>query len=208
MGPANCGSGARRRNEMRAVRFLFSWSRKVQLVIAACVVLALSLGCRRADDTRVIPPAAAHESYLRAGGSDPPAGKLSNPLTANARVVKDGEKLFSTMNCEGCHGGGALGWVGPSLVDGRWRYGGADDECITRSSTVALGECRHTAASCHPTQSGGSLRISALSRFRQTFRLSPGSRVSLRGPRQRERKHPATSEWRHRRFRNLRAFRL
>jgi cytochrome c oxidase cbb3-type subunit 3 len=128
MGPANCGSGARRRNEMRAVRFLFSWSRKVQLVIAACVVLALSLGSRRADDTRVIPPAAAHESYLRAGGSDPPAGKLSNPLTANARVVQDGEKLFSTMNCEGCHGGGALGWVGPSLVDGRWRYGGADDE--------------------------------------------------------------------------------
>jgi len=32
------------------------------------------------------------------------------------------------MNCDGCHGGGALGWVGPSLVDGRWRYGGADEE--------------------------------------------------------------------------------
>src|SRR3989449_8312097 len=29
-------------------------------------------------------------------------------------------------NCDGCHGGGAVGWVGPSLVDGRWRYGGAD----------------------------------------------------------------------------------
>ena len=32
------------------------------------------------------------------------------------------------MSCDGCHGGGALGWVGPSLVDGRWRYGGADEE--------------------------------------------------------------------------------
>jgi mono/diheme cytochrome c family protein len=32
------------------------------------------------------------------------------------------------MNCDGCHGAGALGWVGPSLVDGRWRYGGADGE--------------------------------------------------------------------------------
>jgi mono/diheme cytochrome c family protein len=30
------------------------------------------------------------------------------------------------MNCDGCHGGGARGWVGPSLVDGRWRYGGED----------------------------------------------------------------------------------
>jgi cytochrome c len=32
------------------------------------------------------------------------------------------------MNCNGCHGGGALGMSGPSLVDGRWRYGGAEDE--------------------------------------------------------------------------------
>ena len=61
-------------------------------------------------------------------GSEPPAGKLDNPLAHNAQAVKDGEKLFGTMNCDGCHGGGALGWVGPSLVDGRWRYGGADGE--------------------------------------------------------------------------------
>jgi cytochrome c len=32
------------------------------------------------------------------------------------------------MNCDGCHGGGATGWEGPSLVDGRWRYGGSDEE--------------------------------------------------------------------------------
>src|SRR5207247_4220167 len=24
------------------------------------------------------------------------------------------------------HGGGGAGWVGPSLADGRWRYGGTD----------------------------------------------------------------------------------
>jgi len=35
------------------------------------------------------------------------------------------------MNCDGCHGGGAPGWVGPSLIDGRWRYGGADEELFT-----------------------------------------------------------------------------
>jgi mono/diheme cytochrome c family protein len=34
--------------------------------------------------------------------------------------------LFTSMNCDGCHGGGAVGAVGPSLTDGRWRYGGAD----------------------------------------------------------------------------------
>ena len=42
-----------------------------------------------------------------------------------------GANLFSSMNCDGCHGGGAVGWVGPSLVDGRWRYGGADEEIFT-----------------------------------------------------------------------------
>src|SRR5262249_56071786 len=41
---------------------------------------------------------------------------------------KAGQGLFGWMNCDGCHGGGALGWEGPSLVDGRWRYGGADEE--------------------------------------------------------------------------------
>lgn len=112
---------------MRAVNNLFSRSLKVQLVIAAGgVVLASLLGCRRTDHP--MPPTVAYESNLRAGESDAAAGKLINPLTPKAQVVKDGEKLFSMMNCDGCHGGGALGWVGPSLVDGRWRYGGADGE--------------------------------------------------------------------------------
>jgi cytochrome c oxidase cbb3-type subunit 3 len=35
------------------------------------------------------------------------------------------------MNCDGCHGGDAGGWVGPSLVDGRWRYGGTDEEVFS-----------------------------------------------------------------------------
>ena len=32
------------------------------------------------------------------------------------------------MNCNGCHGEDAAGWVAPSLSDGRWRYGGSDAE--------------------------------------------------------------------------------
>ena len=35
------------------------------------------------------------------------------------------------MNCDGCHGGGGSGWVGPSLADGRWRYGGRDEEVFS-----------------------------------------------------------------------------
>ena len=39
--------------------------------------------------------------------------------------------LFKSMNCDGCHGGEASGWVGPNLGDGRWRYGGADAEVFS-----------------------------------------------------------------------------
>ena len=35
------------------------------------------------------------------------------------------------MNCDGCHGGGGAGWIAPSLADGRWRYGGADQEIFS-----------------------------------------------------------------------------
>lgn len=99
-----------------------------RLVLASAAIFVSLLGCQRADHARRIPQALANESYVRAGGVDPPSGKLRNPLARDPRVMKDGEKLFSAMNCDGCHGAGGLGWVGPSLVDGRWRYGGADAE--------------------------------------------------------------------------------
>lgn len=55
-----------------------------------------------------------------------------NPLAGNPEAVSAGGALFARMNCDGCHGIGAPGWVGPSLVDGRWRYGG-DDAALFQS---------------------------------------------------------------------------
>jgi cytochrome c oxidase cbb3-type subunit 3 len=52
----------------------------------------------------------------------------TNPLVGDTAAAKAGEKLFYSMNCDGCHGPGALGFVGPNLVDGRWRFGGGDAE--------------------------------------------------------------------------------
>ncbi|HEX6533132.1 MAG TPA: c-type cytochrome [Gemmatimonadaceae bacterium] len=75
------------------------------------------------------PPAVRHDERVFAGGHAPPAAApLENPFRKDRSAVAQGEKLFSAMNCDGCHGGGATGWVGPSLADGRWRFGGADAE--------------------------------------------------------------------------------
>jgi mono/diheme cytochrome c family protein len=70
------------------------------------------------------------DDRIAAGGVLPAANALSAPRPANLNPDAGGS-LFSAMNCDGCHGGGAVGWVGPSLVDGRWRYGGADEEIFT-----------------------------------------------------------------------------
>lgn len=67
---------------------------------------------------------------IPAGGALPAPNALSAPRPAKLDPSA-GANLFSTMNCDGCHGGGAIGWVGPSLVDGRWRYGGEDDVIFT-----------------------------------------------------------------------------
>ncbi|HXJ32137.1 MAG TPA: c-type cytochrome, partial [Gemmatimonadales bacterium] len=75
-----------------------------------------------------IPPTVLSASHVQAGGAAPAAGSLKNPFAGDRASADEGAKVFTSMNCDGCHGGGATGWVGPSLVDGRWRYGGSDGE--------------------------------------------------------------------------------
>ena len=91
------------------------------------VIVAAQGACERSDRA-TIPPSVRSDAHVFAGGVAPPAGTLGNPFTSDRQAATDGERIFRAMNCDGCHGGGALGWEGPSLVDGRWRYGGGDGE--------------------------------------------------------------------------------
>src|SRR5258708_34739128 len=70
------------------------------------------------------PPAVRYDAIVSAGGRAPPAATLTNPLADARPSVKQGEEIFAAMNCDGCHGIGATGWVGPRLAAGRCRYGG------------------------------------------------------------------------------------
>ena len=80
------------------------------------------------NTSRNVPPSVRYDQYGAAGNLAPPAETLSSPLSSDPDAAQQGEVLFGAMNCDGCHGGGAVGFVGPSLVDGRWRYGGDDGE--------------------------------------------------------------------------------
>lgn len=101
---------------------------KAAILVAATLLTSCNPGANppaRGDGTLV-----KAEDRIAAGGVFPAANALS--AARPARLNPDaGGNLFGTMNCDACHGGGAVGWVGPSLVDGRWRYGGTDDAIFT-----------------------------------------------------------------------------
>jgi len=100
--------------------------------LIACLACLAVVSCGRqvapapSSDTHL--PAVRYEAHVVAGTVAPSGAELTNPHNADPAVAKKGALLFTAMNCDGCHGGDASGWVGPSLSDGRWRYGGADSE--------------------------------------------------------------------------------
>jgi len=51
-------------------------------------------------------------------------GKLRNPYAGDANAWVQGRRLFSAMNCSGCHAPGGGGGMGPPLSDNQWIYGG------------------------------------------------------------------------------------
>jgi cytochrome c oxidase cbb3-type subunit 3 len=93
------------------------------LLLTAC---AGPKGTSLPEQTSAIAPLTVrYDQQLFAGGTAPPADSARNPFAGQPKSAEEGKQLWSSMNCDGCHGGGE-GWVGPSLSDGRWRYGGSD----------------------------------------------------------------------------------
>jgi cytochrome c oxidase cbb3-type subunit 3 len=61
--------------------------------------------------------------------TDPP-GKLTPPpmdYSRNAHALTEGKRLYSYMNCSGCHANGG-GGMGPALIDETWVYGSAPED--------------------------------------------------------------------------------
>jgi cytochrome c len=105
-------------------------TRHLVALLAGAVVAATACKAGGPAKPQASGPGVKAEDRIPAGGVSPAANALSAARPANLSPDA-GASLFGSMNCDGCHGGGAVGWVGPSLVDGRWRYGGADDEIFT-----------------------------------------------------------------------------
>jgi cytochrome c oxidase cbb3-type subunit 3 len=50
---------------------------------------------------------------------------ILSPYARNMSAIKEGNDLFVSMNCAGCHGYDLKGGMGPDLTDTYWRYGGS-----------------------------------------------------------------------------------
>jgi len=104
----------------------------VRLALSVVLLTLAACGGPQPDDSQIAtsgrdaPAAVRYDQYGSAGSIAPPAEGLANPLSSDPGAIEQGAVLFDAMNCSGCHGGGGVGFTGPSLVDGRWRYGGED----------------------------------------------------------------------------------
>ncbi len=107
----------------------------LRLVTALLLLSGALASCREqhapAEAGSGAAPAVAYEAHVTAGDSAPPGGNLRNPHAGDAAIARSGALLFTAMNCDGCHGADASGFVGPNLGDGRWRFGGSDAEVFS-----------------------------------------------------------------------------
>jgi mono/diheme cytochrome c family protein len=71
-----------------------------------------------------------HPQHIQLGRTTPNANalRLTNPLENDPQLRAVGSQLYHSYNCIDCHGMDGSGAMGPSLADGRWRYGGTPAE--------------------------------------------------------------------------------
>jgi len=115
-------------------------SRSVIATVATFASMAALVGLGRvwADD------AAATTDYTKVAPTDlvkqTPKGKIKDPYKdTQADIVAQGETLFRSYSCSGCHGGSGGGGMCPPLTNDTWVYGG-DDDTLFRLVTLGSDE--------------------------------------------------------------------
>lgn len=103
----------------------------VALFFGASGVSAAADAAKAVDYSKIKPPDLVKET---------PKGQLKDPYKdTQADIVKQGEHLFLSYSCNGCHGGGGGGGMCPPLINDVWVYGG-DDDTLFRLVTLGSDE--------------------------------------------------------------------
>jgi len=100
-------------------------SLQLGILVSAMVMLA---SCSREDRILRQPPSADETlNTIQISGLNPGAKLIPTPPSSNmyqesAYAVAEGQKLYESYNCVGCHAHGG-GGIGPPLMDRDWIYG-------------------------------------------------------------------------------------
>jgi cytochrome c oxidase cbb3-type subunit III len=85
-----------------------------------------------ADDTKPSEPTPKQLLRTEVGQTRIPVqakpATYANPYTDDSQAVVEGQKLFNSMNCSGCHAPLGGGGMGPPLSDDEWIYGGRPEQ--------------------------------------------------------------------------------
>jgi len=105
---------------------------KRALLISAALGFAVLSSCKREERRfrEPTPSTTAVEGITMSGlhpgfptkGSSEPNAPVNNPYSESAYAVSEGERLYNSYNCVGCHAHGG-GGIGPALIDQEWIYG-------------------------------------------------------------------------------------
>jgi len=90
--------------------------------IAMIAIFSAALGCRREARNFREPSSASrlNPDPIHARHED---GADLARYAQEAWAMSEGQRLYTQMNCAGCHGHGGGGGMGPPLMDSQWIYG-------------------------------------------------------------------------------------
>jgi cytochrome c oxidase cbb3-type subunit 3 len=104
------------------------WARRI-VVVLCTVALGLTIAaCEREERRFRETPSGVSPSNVRVGELQPgpavPVSQTTGPYADNAYAIAEGKRLYTQLNCVGCHAHGG-GGMGPPLMDDKWIYGSA-----------------------------------------------------------------------------------
>ena len=113
-------------------------------VLGACAIAMFAIATMYTLETAIAAEQAKPVDYAATKPADlvasTPKGKIQNPYKdTQADIVAQGEHLYLSYGCNGCHGGGGGGGMCPPLTNDTWVYGG-DDDTLFRLVTLGSDE--------------------------------------------------------------------
>ena len=102
------------------------WARRIAAAVCTVALGLATAACEREERRFRETPPGTSPGNVRLSDIQPgpavPTSPTPGPYAANAYAIAEGKRLYTQLNCVGCHANGG-GGMGPPLMDDKWIYG-------------------------------------------------------------------------------------